>query len=241
MSSEVAVAVRRLGLAYRRTRYPSGRLRRERHWALWEVSLRAHRGEVVGVVGHNGAGKSTLLRVISGALPPTRGSVHARGRVAALADLGAGFESEYQAPENVVLYGTMLGIDPGYLRRRAPAIIEWAGLTEVADVPLREYSSGMLARLAFAVAADEDPDVLLIDDALAVGDEAFQERSWARAKELVEGGAAVILVSHASETVGSLAQRVVWMQEGAVVASGHPASVLAAYRDRESHMMRGLR
>ena len=242
MSATEAVRVSDLSMAYRRTRYPvksmrevpaqalRGRLRLEHHWALRQVFFRVHRGEVLGVIGPNGAGKSTLLKVLAGVLPPTSGSVTVRGTSAALVELGAGFEAEYSGTENVVLYGALLGADPGELRRRSRRIIEWAGLQEAADVPVREYSSGMLARLAFSIISDVDPDVLLIDEVLAVGDEAFQAKSWTRMHELVTAGSAVVLASHSTPMISALAHRVLWLDHGGVRACGHPDSIIAAYR-----------
>jgi ABC-2 type transport system ATP-binding protein len=239
---DAAVYVHDVSLAYRRTRHPvasifdvpaqiaRGRLRLERHWALKRVSFSLRRGEVLGVIGPNGAGKSTLIKVLAGVLYPTEGSVIVRGTSAALTELGAGFEAEYTAIENVILYGTLLGADPDRLRQWAPGIVQWAGLSDVADVPLREYSSGMLARLAFSIITDVRPDVLLVDEVLAVGDEEFQQRSWARMRELLDRGSAVVIVSHASTVVAALADRVLWLDRGEVRACGHPESVVAAYR-----------
>jgi ABC-type polysaccharide/polyol phosphate transport system ATPase subunit len=237
-----AVRVSGLSVAYRRTRYPvhslldvpkevlSGRLRLERHWALRDVDVRVRRGEVLGIIGANGAGKSTLLKVLAGVLQPTRGSVIVNGTSAALMELGAGFEAEYTALENAVLYGTLLGADQDRLRERAPKVVEWAGLTEVADVPVREFSSGMLARLAFSIVTDVDPDVLLVDEVLAVGDEDFQARSWMRMHHLITRGSAVVLASHATAVIANLADRALWLDHGHVCACGHPDSVVAAYR-----------
>jgi ABC-type polysaccharide/polyol phosphate transport system ATPase subunit len=239
---EPAVWVRDLSVAYRRTRYPigsvldvpaqivTGRLRLERHWALRDVSFSVGRGEVLGVIGPNGAGKSTLIKVLAGVLFPTRGRVIVHGVSAALTELGAGFEAEYTAVENVVLYGTLLGADPTELRERAPEIVRWAGLADVADVPVREYSSGMLARLAFSIVTDVHPDILLVDEVLAVGDEEFQQQSWARMRALLDRGAAVVVVSHASTVIGALADRVLWLDHGDVRACGNPESVVAAYQ-----------
>jgi ABC-type polysaccharide/polyol phosphate transport system ATPase subunit len=241
-SIEPAVWVRDLSVAYRRTRYPigsivdvprqvlTGRLRLERHWALQDVSFRVRRGEVLGVIGANGAGKSTLLKVLAGVLYPTRGTVIVDGTSAALVELGAGFEAEYTGLENVILYGTMLGADPAQLRKRASYVVSWAGLTDVADVPVREYSSGMLARLAFSIVTDVDPDVLLVDEVLAVGDEEFQARSWMRMNELIKRGSSVVLASHATTVIAGLADRVLWLDHGRVRACGHPDSVVEAYR-----------
>jgi ABC-type polysaccharide/polyol phosphate transport system ATPase subunit len=239
---DTVVWVRELDVSYRRRRYPATRVKdvatnivRGRHGydayaALTDVSVRVRRGEVVGVIGANGAGKSTLLKVLAKVLPPTRGRVVVHGTVAPMIELGAGFDSELSAEENVVLYGALLGREPREVRRRATDTLAWAGLLDFAAEPLRTFSSGMLARLAFAIAADCDPDVVLIDEVLAVGDLAFRARSTERIGELVSGGAAVVLVSHAPEAIEALAHRVLWLDRGRVVACGRPTAVLDAYR-----------
>jgi ABC-type polysaccharide/polyol phosphate transport system ATPase subunit len=239
---DLAVWADGVEVVYRRLRHPTssmkeygirlmtGRLRYDRLRALHGVSFRVRRGETLGVVGPNGAGKSTLLKVLARVIRPTAGRVVVRGRVAPMIELGAGFDGELTARENIVLYATLLGRPPAEVRRQVPAIADWAGLVEFLDDPIRSFSSGMLARLAFAVAADCEPDVLLIDEALAVGDEAFQVRSNERMAELLGRGSAVILVSHALPIVQHLADRVAWLDGGHLVALGHPATVVDAYR-----------
>ncbi|MDX6511376.1 MAG: type transport system ATP-binding protein [Gaiellaceae bacterium] len=201
------------------------------HWALRDVSVTVEPGAVLAVVGPNGAGKSTLLKLIARVLPPTSGRVVVRGLVAPLIELGAGFDAELTGEENLVLYGAMLGHHPRVLRRRAAAVAEWAGLEDFMDVPLRSYSSGMLARLGFAVATEARPDVLLVDEVLAVGDAAFQIRSRERIDEIIRGGTAVVLVSHALDAVCELADEVVWLDGGRVLGRGEPAAVTTSYRD----------
>jgi ABC-type polysaccharide/polyol phosphate transport system ATPase subunit len=205
-------------------------VRHEQFWALRDVSFEVRRGEVLALVGPNGAGKTTMMKIVARVLPPTEGRVVVRGNLAPMIALGAGFNPELNAYENVVLFGTLLGRDPAEMRRRVEAIAEWSGLTEFLDVPLRSYSSGMLARLGFAVAADVDPDVLVVDEVLAVGDEAFQRKSNRRMRELMAGGTAVLLVSHQLETVKELAHRVLWLDHGRIRMLGEPGAVIDAYR-----------
>lgn len=199
-------------------------------WALDGVSLRVQPGEVLAVIGSNGAGKSTLMKLIARVLPPTDGRVRVWGRIAPMIELGAGFNPDLTGLENIVLYGTLLGRDPGTMRSRAPAIAEWADLSDYLSVPVRSYSSGMLARLAFAIAVDTEPDVLIVDEVLSVGDESFQRRSLQRIEDMIAAGAAVVLVSHNMAQVVERASRVLWLDRGTVVMEGPPAQVVDAYR-----------
>jgi ABC-2 type transport system ATP-binding protein/lipopolysaccharide transport system ATP-binding protein len=240
---EPVVEVRDLSLAYRLTQnrvgsvkefainMVRGHMKYESLWALSEVSFDVSAGEVLAVIGPNGAGKSTLMKVIARILPPTEGRVMVRGTLAPMIELGAGFNGELTAAENIVLYGTILGRDPRQMRGRAEDIAEWAGLEEFLYVPIRSYSSGMLARLGFSIATDEAPDLLVVDEVLAVGDEAFQQKSLSRMKEMMAGGTSIILVSHALPTVLSTADRVIWLDHGHVRMNGDPAEVVGAYKE----------
>lgn len=198
--------------------------------ALDGVSLRLEHGSTLAVVGHNGAGKSTLMKVVCRILHPTAGRVVVRGQVAPMIELGAGFNSELTAAENVVLYGALLGRPPERMRRRIAAIAEWSALEDFMDVPIRNFSTGMLARLGFAVATDEAPELLVVDEVLSVGDQEFQRKSQERMDSLIEQGSSVLLVSHALSAVERLADQVVWLDHGRVRATGPPDEVLAAYR-----------
>jgi ABC-2 type transport system ATP-binding protein len=234
-------------LSYRRPRYPTtavkdvlihmmkGRFGFERFEALHDVSLRVSGGEVLGIVGANGAGKSTLVKVLAGILPPTSGRVRSCGRVAPLIELGAGFDAEMSARENIELYGALLGQQPREMRSKAVEICEWAGVEEFVDVPLRQYSSGMLIRLAFAIATDCDPDILLVDEVLAVGDEEFQRRSSGRINELLDRGSAVVMVSHALDMIAKLCTRAIWLNHGGIEAEGEPNVVIAAYMNNSDN------
>ena len=201
--------------------------------ALRGVTLQAWPGEVLAIIGHNGAGKSTLMKLMARVLPPTAGRVQVWGQVAPMIELGAGFNPEMTGYENIVLYGTLLGRSAESMRRRAQPIAEWADLVDSLDVPVRSYSSGMLARLAFSVAVDVEPDVLLVDEVLSVGDEAFQRKSAARIDELIATGSTVVLVSHNLDQVLDKATRVLWLQGGHIVDSGEPEAVVKAYRDSQ--------
>jgi len=203
----------------------------ERVWALREVSLRVARGEVVGVIGANGAGKSTLLRLVGRILVPTAGRVVLRGHVASVLELGSALSPDLDGRDNIILYGTLLGRDPATMRRRADEIAEWAGLREVLDEPVRTYSTGMMARLAFAVATDGEPDVLIVDEVLSVGDLDFVSRSRERLDALMHHGSATLLVSHDLKLVAERATRVMWLTDGHVGADGEPTKVIEAYVD----------
>jgi ABC-type polysaccharide/polyol phosphate transport system ATPase subunit len=236
-----SIAVNDVSLAYRLARNRSGTLKEflvrmlkrqvdhEKLLALKDVSFEVHRGEVLGVIGANGAGKSTLMKIIARVLPPTHGRVIVRGSVAPMIELGAGFNPELTGYENIVLYGTLLGYDPVHMRERAPIIAEWAGLEDFLDVPIRSYSSGMLARLGFGIASDTAPDVLLVDEVLSVGDQAFQRRSSERMVNMIGRGAAVVLVSHSMPTILEMADRVLWLDHGIARALGDPDEVVDGY------------
>jgi ABC-2 type transport system ATP-binding protein len=197
--------------------------------ALQDVSFSVEKGEVVAILGRNGAGKSTLLKILAGVLPPTKGTSKVDGKIAPMIELGAGFHPEMTGAENVLFYSALMGRDVNRVKERTPSIGEWAGVSDHMDFPLRTFSSGMIARLAFATATDEQDDVLLVDEVLSVGDADFQEKSKSRMRDLIEGGAAVILVSHDMRAVLELATKAVWLENGHVKMIGNPAEVVAAY------------
>lgn len=198
--------------------------------AVKDVSFTVRRGETLALIGPNGAGKTTLMKVVARVLPPTKGRVIVRGNLAPMIALGAGFNPEVSAYDNIILFGTLLGRDPDYMRERVPVIAEWAGLTEFIQTPVRNYSSGMTARLGFAVAADVDPDVMVVDEVLSVGDQVFQKKSFERMQSLMSGGTAVLLVSHALDQVEKMADRVIWLDHGSIVMRGEPTAVIEAYK-----------
>jgi ABC-type polysaccharide/polyol phosphate transport system ATPase subunit len=210
-------------------RWARGRVRSEELQALARVSLQIRASESVGVIGRNGAGKSTLLKVIARVLRPTSGRVEVRGMVAPLLELGAGFDMELTGRENVFLNGAILRRPRAEMVRRLPDIVRFAELEQFIDAPLRTYSTGMVARLGFAVATDVQPDILLLDEVLSVGDIEFQEKCLARIQEFLARGATMILVSHAPQAIVDLCQRAVWMHEGRIAADGPAAEVVAAF------------
>lgn len=198
--------------------------------ALTDISFTVDRGEVLAIIGHNGAGKSSLLKLIARVLPPTAGVVKVDGSVAPMLELGAGFNPELSGEENILLFGVLLGNRTREMQSRVADIAEWAGLTEHIKLPLRTYSTGMVARLGFAVATFKKSDVLIVDEILGVGDAEFQEKSKAKIKDLIANGEATILVSHDLKAVESLATKVLWLDHGKQVILGSTAEVLDAYR-----------
>jgi lipopolysaccharide transport system ATP-binding protein len=256
MSSEPVVRARGLGKRYERFASPSRRLlallggpcRSQAHWALRGVDLEVRPGETVGLLGRNGSGKSTFLQMVCGTLAPTEGSVAVRGRVAALLELGAGFNPEFSGRENVYLNASMLGLSRAETERHFQAIVDFADIGDYLDEPVRTYSSGMFVRLAFAVAVAVEPDLLVVDEALAVGDEAFQRKCFARIEQMKARGAAILFVSHATAAVVQLCDRAVLLDAGEVLAVGAPKAVVAAYQkvlygapERRAALLAGLR
>ena len=207
-----------------------GQLPFDEFWALKSVDLEVRKGETLGVIGPNGAGKSTLLKLIAGVQRPTTGRVWVKGRVAPLLQLGAGFDSELTGRENVFLNGTILGFRESDIARRFDRIVDFAGIRDFIDVPLRTYSSGMVARLGFAIATDVQPDVLILDEVLSVGDEDFQRKSAARIREMRANGDAIVLVSHALGSVRALCHRVAWLDHGRLCAVGPTEEIVEQYR-----------
>lgn len=197
--------------------------------ALQNLNLTLHPGEVLAVVGRNGAGKSTLLKLLARVLPPTSGRVIVRGSVSPMIELGAGFNGELTGFENIVLYGTLLGRTPKEMRARAPEIASWAGLVDSINLPLRTYSSGMVARLAFAIATDTVSDLILIDEVLSVGDAEFKDKSRARMVELIKSNAAAVLVTHDLSSAREMATKALWIDHGLVRQYGEVNSVIDAY------------
>jgi len=197
--------------------------------ALKDVSFSITKGEVFGVIGSNGAGKSTLLKLISGIMVPTMGNIKINGTIAPLLELGAGFDPDLTARENVFLNGAVLGYSKQYLFDRYNDIVEFSELQEFMDTPIRNFSSGMVMRLAFSIATLVDPDILIVDEILAVGDEHFQQKSFQRMKELINKGATVLLVSHSIRQIQELCTRVLWLERGKVQMIGETAEVCDAY------------
>ncbi len=200
-------------------------------WALRSVNFRLVTGESLGVIGPNGAGKSTLLQVLAGIIMPSTGQVEVHGRISSLLTLGAGFDQELTGRDNVLLAGAFLGIDPKEMALRLDGIVEYADLGEFIDAPLKTYSSGMRARLGFAIATSVDPDVLLLDEVLATGDQVFRAKSKARVLELVKAAKAIVLVTHDMGWVTEYCNRAMLIERGHVIAEGDPADVVRVHEE----------
>lgn len=197
--------------------------------ALDDVSFEVERGTVMGLIGHNGAGKSTILKVISGIYKPTAGKALTRGRVVPMLELGSGFDAELSGRENILLNGAILGYPKDYLHSHLQEIIDYSELGEFIEVPIKTYSSGMMARLAFSISTVVKPDILIVDEILAVGDENFQRKSRARMMELMSGGTTVLFVSHNLQQIREMCQQVVWMDHGRVRDCGETGPICDAY------------
>lgn len=202
-------------------------LRRIRHdyhvnefWADRDVSFTLERGEMLGIIGSNGAGKSTLLKAVSGIMEPTRGSIRREGTIAALLELGSGFDGDLTVRENAYLRGAMLGYTRKFMDETYEAIIDLAELREFEDRPFKQLSSGMKSRLAFSIASLVEPDILILDEVLSVGDGAFRKKSEAKMREIISGGATTILVSHSLPQVRELCDKVLWLHKGRQIAFG---------------------
>lgn len=206
------------------------RRRMERLEVLKGVTFDVAKGECVAVVGRNGAGKSTLLSLMARVYKPTSGTVEIRGRVAPLLELGAGFHPDLTGEENVFFNGVVLGLTRKQVAQRMPAIVAFAELGQHIDAPVRTYSSGMLARLGFAVAVHVDADVLLVDEVLAVGDYEFEQKCYRRIEEFRASGGTILFVSHQMDAVRRVADRAIWLKAGLIEAEGDPETVLAAYQ-----------
>jgi ABC-type polysaccharide/polyol phosphate transport system ATPase subunit len=207
-----------------------GKLKYREFWALQDVSFSVEKGEVLGIVGHNGAGKSTILKIISGIMKPTKGSVTLGANVVPMLELGSGFDYDLTGRENVFLNGAILGYSKEFLTEKYDEILEFSELGEFIDQPIRNYSSGMLMRLAFSIATVVNPEILICDEVLAVGDERFQAKSRKRMMELMGGGTTVLFVSHNIDQIREMSNRVVWLDHGMVKMVGDAATVCDAYR-----------
>ncbi len=199
--------------------------------AVRDVSFEVPRGTVLGVIGANGAGKSTLVRAMAGILPPTTGRIEVHGRVSTLLALGVGFDRKLTGRQNVMLGGLAAGLRPEQLEEKYDEIVEFAELAEYMDMPMRTYSAGMYGRLAFSVAVNMEPDILLIDEALSVGDAHFKQKSFAKMRELCETAHTIVLVSHGMRAMRRLADEVLWLDRGEMRGYGPPDEVIPAYRE----------
>lgn len=206
-----------------------GKLHYEDFTALNHVSFTVKKGETLGLIGRNGAGKSTMLKVISGILKPTEGHVTCYGNIVPMLELGSGFDMELTGRENIFLNGAILGYDESFLKAKYDEIVAFSELGRFIDMPIRNYSSGMMARLAFSVASVVNPEILIVDEILAVGDAAFQEKSRARMMEMMGGGTTVLFVSHSMEQIRQMCSRCVWLEHGTVKMVGQAQEVCDAY------------
>lgn len=247
-SNDIAVKIEKLSKCYNIYNQPQDRLKQSilprlqalagkpaktyfhEFWALRDVSFEIKKGETIGIIGRNGSGKSTLLQLICGTLTPTIGSVETKGRVAALLELGSGFNPEFTGRENVVLNGALLGLSTEEINERFADIEAFADIGDFIEQPVKMYSSGMVVRLAFAVQAMVDPDILIVDEALAVGDEKFQRKCFARLEELKRKGTAILFVSHSGPQIVELCDAALLLEQGARLMYSKPATVVRAYQ-----------
>lgn len=240
MLSDVAIQLRGVSKVFEIYNRPSDRLKQmlwgkrrqfyREFWAVKDIDLEVYRGETVGIVGRNGAGKSTLLQMICGTLQPTTGEMTVRGRIAALLELGAGFNPEFTGRENVFINAAILGLSQQEIEQRFDNIAAFASIGDFIDQPVNVYSSGMYARLAFAVAINVDPDILVVDEALAVGDEAFQRKCYARLEQIRDSGGTVLFVSHSAGKIVELCDRAVLLDRGKRMITGKPKTVISQYQ-----------
>lgn len=246
-SDDIAIGVHQLAKRYQIYETPRDRLKQfmlprirrlvgaqpkhyfSEFWALNDVSFEVKKGETVGIIGRNGSGKSTLLQMICGTLSPTQGHVEVNGRVAALLELGAGFNPEFTGRENIFMNGTLLGLSKQEIEARYDDIVAFADVGMFIDQPVKMYSSGMYVRVAFAIAASMDPSILIVDEALAVGDLAFQAKCMVRLRELMDRGTTVLFVSHDMSSVRNICSKVLWLKQGRAVTYGDPKQVVGAY------------
>lgn len=249
MSSEIAIKVENLSKCYQIYDRPHDRLKQSIYprlhrllgrtpkqyyrefWALKDVSFEIKRGETIGIIGRNGSGKSTLLQLICGTLNPTVGSIQTKGRITALLELGSGFKPDFTGRENVYMNAAILGLSKDEIDSCFEDIVSFADIGNFIDQPVKTYSSGMMVRLAFAVQAQVSPDILIVDEALAVGDAKFQAKCFDRLKKLKDGGTSILLVTHSSEQIVTHCTRALLLNEGVVLKEGHPRTVVNNYMD----------
>lgn len=207
--------------------------KKEYFWALNDISFSVKKGEVVGLIGSNGAGKSTLLKVVSGVMKPTKGSIKVNGAISPMIELGAGFDMELTARENIFLNGAILGYSKSFIESKFDDIVEFSELKDFLDVPVKNFSSGMTAKLAFSIATVVDPEVLIVDEILSVGDIKFQEKSKKKMLDMIKGGTTVLYVSHSLESIKQLCDKVVWIEHGKMIKMGEAKKICAEYYEAQ--------
>lgn len=203
--------------------------KKDEFWALTDISFEVKKGEVIGLIGSNGAGKSTLLKIVSGVMKPTKGKVKVSGVISPMIELGAGFDMELTARENIFLNGAILGYSKQFLESKFDEIVEFSELKDFLDVPVKNFSSGMTAKLAFSIATIVDPEILIVDEILSVGDIKFQEKSKNKMLEMIKGGTTVLYVSHSLDSIRQLCDRVVWIEHGKMVKIGKTDEICDEY------------
>lgn len=209
------------------------RKKKEYFWALSDISFHINKGEVVGIVGSNGAGKSTLLKVVSGVMKPTKGKVVTSGSIAPMIELGAGFDAELTARENIYLNGAVLGYSEDFLNRKFDEIVEFSELKDFLDVPVKNFSSGMIAKLAFSISTIVNPEILIVDEILSVGDLKFQEKSKNKMMDMIKGGTTVLYVSHSVESIRDICTKAIWLDHGKIVKIGDASEICSAYYESQ--------
>ena len=202
-------------------------------WALQDVSFEVKKGEVIGLIGSNGAGKSTLLKIVSGVMKPTKGKVTVNGQISPMIELGAGFDIELTARENIYLNGAILGYSKQFIDEKFDEIVEFSELRDFLDAPVKNFSSGMIAKLAFSIATVVDPEILIVDEILSVGDIKFQEKSKNKMMEMIKGGTTVLYVSHSLESIEELCDRVVWLEHGKLIKIGNTKEICKEYYKKQ--------
>lgn len=208
---------------------PKKKKKKEYFWALKDINFRINKGDVVGIIGANGAGKSTLLKVVSGVYKPTTGTVTVNGKISPMIELGAGFDPELTARENIYLNGAILGYSKEFLEDKFDEIVEFSELKDFLDVPIKNFSSGMVAKLAFSISTIVDPEVLIVDEILSVGDIKFQEKSKNKMMSMIEGGTTVLYVSHSIDSIKQLCSKVIWLDHGKIVKMGDAKEICDEY------------
>ena len=206
---------------------------KEFFYALSDVTFHIEKGEVIGLIGSNGAGKSTLLKVVSGVMKPTKGDVIVNGVISPMIELGAGFDPELTARENIFLNGAVMGYSKSFLEEKFEDIVEFSELRDFLDVPVKNFSSGMTAKLAFSIATIVNPEILIVDEILSVGDIKFQEKSKNKMLEMIKGGTTVLYVSHSLDSIKELCDRVIWLEHGKVIEIGNTKEICDKYYDKQ--------